>query len=153
MSWTVPETDAQSRSIKPEALSGFMTDATSKKSPPDMPSTNIEIAIVCDEIKDLLLQKNKKYGDSALSPTRIFSQSSALEQLLVRIDDKLSRISRGAGLIQSDEDVILDLIGYLVLLRICIRREESVKIEDGYVGENPWKLFDSAYDWGERCPD
>jgi hypothetical protein len=34
----------------------------------------------------------------------------------VRIDDKLSRIARGAGLNGTDEDTLLDLIGYLVLL-------------------------------------
>ena len=32
-----------------------------------------------------------------------------------RIDDKLSRLARGD---QVDEDVVLDLLGYLVLLRV-----------------------------------
>lgn len=118
-----------------------------------MDSSALEIAIACDEIKDLLLQKNKKYGDSALNPSRVFSQASPIEQLLVRIDDKLSRISKGCGLIASDEDVIQDLIGYLILLKICLKREQSIRIEDGYVGENPWKALDSDCEWGERCPD
>jgi hypothetical protein len=89
-----------------------------------MSKTQLEIAKVCDEIKDLLLQKNNKYGDSAINPTRIFSKSSAVEQILVRIDDKLSRISKGAGLLASDEDVINDLIGYLVLLKIAQKKEK-----------------------------
>jgi hypothetical protein len=67
------------------------------------------------------LTKNLKYGDSALNPVRVFSQASVKEQLLVRIDDKLSRIQRGAGLIGNDEDVIQDLIGYLILLQIAIK--------------------------------
>lgn len=82
---------------------------------------SLEIAAACEEIKDLLISKNMSYGDSALSPVRIFSKSDNLEQILVRIDDKLSRIQRGAGLIASDEDVINDLIGYLVLLKIALK--------------------------------
>lgn len=88
-----------------------------------MNDSQAEIARVCDSIKELLLQKNAKYGDSALNPTRIFSKASATEQILVRIDDKLSRISRGVGLLLDDEDVIRDLLGYLVLLKISIDRD------------------------------
>lgn len=80
------------------------------------------ISLICDEIKQLLLDKNKKYGDSALNPSRIFSKADPVEQLLVRIDDKLNRIQKGAGLIASDEDVIMDLIGYLILLKIGLTR-------------------------------
>jgi hypothetical protein len=85
--------------------------------------TNDHIALVCETVKTLLLEKNQKYGDSALSPARIFSKSDVVEQLLVRIDDKLSRIQKGAGLVASDEDVIVDLIGYLVLLKIAVSRK------------------------------
>lgn len=87
-----------------------------------MTETQSEITKVCDDVKELLLYKNKKYGDSALNPCRIFSKSSAVEQLLVRIDDKLNRIQKGAGLLDSDEDTIMDLIGYLVLLKIGLKR-------------------------------
>lgn len=71
----------------------------------------------CDAIKDLLIAKNRAYGNSATDPVRIFSRASADEQLRVRIDDKLSRLAKG----QADafgEDVVLDLIGYLVLLLV-----------------------------------
>jgi len=91
----------------------------------EMTDTQIEIAKVCDDIKELLLYKNKKYGNSALKPSRIFSKSSAVEQLLVRIDDKLNRVSKGAGLIGEDEDVIMDLIGYLVLLKIGLNHQSG----------------------------
>jgi hypothetical protein len=70
-----------------------------------------------DEIKLILLSKNRKYGDSALSPIRIFSKSDPLEQIDVRIDDKLSRIRNRSS--DEDEDVEKDLIGYLVLRRIA----------------------------------
>ena len=82
--------------------------------------SQLKIAQVCDEVKTLLLEKNAKYGDSALNPSRIFSKASPVEQLLVRIDDKLNRIQKGAGLLASDEDVVQDLIGYLILLKIAL---------------------------------
>lgn len=73
-----------------------------------------------DKIATLLIAKNKAYGDSALNPVRIFSKASRIEQLNVRIDDKISRIQRGTDF--GDEDTVRDLIGYLVLRLIA---EES----------------------------
>jgi hypothetical protein len=90
-----------------------------------MLDTQTDISLVCNEIKELLLEKNRKYGDSALTPSRIFSKADATEQLLVRIDDKLNRIQKGAGLLATDEDIIQDLIGYLVLLKIAIERNKN----------------------------
>ena len=95
-----------------------------------MTGTQIEIACVCDDIKELLLYKNQQYGDSALNPSRIFSKASAVEQLLVRIDDKLNRIMKGAGLLATDEDVVNDLIGYLVLLKISMASDQNNEILD-----------------------
>jgi hypothetical protein len=69
------------------------------------------------EIRELLITKNLKYGNSALEPLGVFSKLSAKDGLLVRIDDKLKRIKNGS-LEKDDEDVINDLIGYLVLLKI-----------------------------------
>jgi hypothetical protein len=74
------------------------------------------IVRVCDEIKNLLLDKNKAYGNSALDPVRIFSKVDAVEQINVRIDDKLSRIARGTE--YPGDDTELDLIGYLILKRV-----------------------------------
>lgn len=95
-----------------------------------MTNTQSDIRRICDGIKELLLEKNAKYGDSALEPVRCMSQSSAVEQILVRIDDKLSRISRGTGLVGDDEDVIDDLIGYFVLLKIALERQSQATITD-----------------------
>jgi hypothetical protein len=74
------------------------------------------------EIRELLITKNLKYGNSALEPLGVFSKLSAKEGLLVRIDDKLKRIKNGS-LEKDDEDVINDLIGYLVLLKIQAQEE------------------------------
>jgi hypothetical protein len=79
--------------------------------------TQVDIATTCDAIKDLLLEKNRKYGDSALNPVRVFSKSDPLEQIRVRLDDKLSRLRNQAT--DEDEDVISDLIGYLVLYKVA----------------------------------
>ena len=84
--------------------------------------SQIHIAKVCDDIKDLLLEKNAKYGDSALNPIRILSRSSPTEQILVRIDDKLNRIKQG-NILEDDEDVVSDLIGYFVLLKIALKMD------------------------------
>ncbi len=70
----------------------------------------------CLAIAEMLVEKNRAYGNSALAPVRVFSKASSEEQLLVRIDDKLSRLARGSA---AGEDVVADLIGYLVLLRIA----------------------------------
>lgn len=80
-----------------------------------------QVKSVLDEIKELLIAKNQKYGNSALEPLGVFSQLSAKEGLLVRIDDKLKRIKNGS-LEKDDEDVVNDLIGYLVLLKILTRK-------------------------------
>lgn len=76
-----------------------------------------KIAEVCDNIKNMLIEKNMKYGDSALNPVRIMSKADSVEQIKVRIDDKLNRLSQGHT--DDNEDVINDLIGYFVLLKIA----------------------------------
>jgi hypothetical protein len=83
-----------------------------------------DVCQVVQNIKELLLEKNEKYGNSALEPLGVFSQLSAKEGLLVRIDDKLKRIKNGS-LEKDDEDVINDLIGYLVLLKIYTNSEKT----------------------------
>ena len=77
---------------------------------------NTKVEKICSGIANMLKQKNKSYGNSALDPVRVFSQASAREQLFVRIDDKLSRIKRGNN--NFNEDTVKDLIGYLVILLI-----------------------------------
>ena len=93
-----------------------------------MKTSQQEISNICDEIKNMLLDKNMKYGDSALNPVRVMSKSSPEEQILVRIDDKLSRLSKG-DLTNDDEDVINDLIGYFILLKIARNRATPEELE------------------------
>lgn len=73
----------------------------------------------CDALKEMLLEKNRKYGDSAIRPIRVFSRAPADEQILVRLDDKISRLRSGQP--DENEDVVLDMLGYLILYRIARR--------------------------------
>lgn len=83
------------------------------------PANDVEdqIAKACDEIKSVLIEKNRSYGNSALEPVRIFSRANPMEQINVRIDDKLSRMMRGRE--YANEDTEFDLLGYLVLKRVA----------------------------------
>jgi hypothetical protein len=82
-----------------------------------MDDFSFQVSAYLLSIREMLINKNLKYGNSALEPLGVFSQLSAKEGLLIRIDDKLKRIKNGS-LEKDDEDVINDLIGYLVLLKI-----------------------------------
>ena len=86
--------------------------------------TESSIKKIMSEIQDMLIAKNRAYGDSALEPVRVFSKAQNIEQLYVRIDDKLSRVKRGHE--YPGDDTISDLIGYLVLLLIAKERNERV---------------------------
>lgn len=68
-------------------------------------------------IRDLLVEKNAKYGDVALNPIHIFSPWDSANALKVRIDDKLARMKSLGE--RDDEDTVKDLIGYLVLYQIA----------------------------------
>jgi hypothetical protein len=86
-----------------------------------------QIVIECRAIKMMLLEKNRKYGDSALEPLGVFAPNlTPAQSIRVRIDDKLKRMRNQGG---EDEDVVLDLIGYLILLRIA-EREEKLLVAD-----------------------
>jgi hypothetical protein len=70
----------------------------------DIPAGQVQhlIESECDALKALLVSKNAAYGNSALDPVRIFSKVDRVEQIRVRLDDKLSRLARGSA---AGEDV------------------------------------------------
>lgn len=86
------------------------------------PTFEAQVRRITGGIADLLIEKNRKYGNSALDPERIFSGASSTEAIRVRIDDKLSRIKTSDP--DDQEDSITDLIGYCVLLLIAEGRHE-----------------------------
>lgn len=75
-----------------------------------------------EEIGTMLLSKNASYGNAALEPLRIFSKADSMEQLKVRIDDKLSRLQRGSDI---GEDTVKDLTGYLILFLMARAKNEN----------------------------
>lgn len=76
----------------------------------------------------MLLRKNRAYGSSAFDPIRVFARGlSALDQIHVRMDDKLSRLARGHDI--DGEDTILDLAGYCVLELVARRRAAPAREE------------------------
>lgn len=84
-----------------------------------------DVQKVLEELLTMLTAKNIKYGDAALNPRQTFSRSSNIELLNVRIDDKLSRIRNRQD--DEDEDPEWDLLGYLVLKRIAVKRAKAAE--------------------------
>ena len=103
---------------------------------------------VADSVRDLLIEKNQNYGDSATNPRNIFSKGSAVDSLCARIDDKLARIAN-KGINDETEDTITDLIGYIVLLKVAIKKQNDghyignaqkiCKCDNCTCNENFWK--------------
>lgn len=100
----------------------------------DLPPTQQKIHEIMGAMTDLLLYKNQKYGDSAINPIEIFAKhiktvDTKTASILVRIDDKLSRVKNADTLRTND---ICDLIGYLTLLNIAIgtTAEDIAKFKD-----------------------
>ena len=76
-----------------------------------------KVRTVLDDMATLLVEKNTAYGNSALDPVRIFSKADTLEQLYVRLDDKINRVKQGHEF--PGDDTIRDIIGYCTLILIA----------------------------------
>ena len=84
--------------------------------------TEYLIKKIGEEVTELLLKKNSDYGDTANNPISIFSKLDSIEAISARIDDKLSRI-KNKGINDNTEDTVTDLIGYLILLKVQLRKQ------------------------------
>jgi hypothetical protein len=78
---------------------------------------------VLAELGRFLEEKNTTYGNSAIDPVRIFSKADPLEQINVRIDDKLSRLMRGTELPGDNDEK--DLLGYLILKMVAKQMQSN----------------------------
>ncbi len=96
-----------------------------------MKETQGKIEEVCGAIKDLLLYKNQKYGDSAINPKKIFYKGNSTNSILIRLDDKLGRVIANQEEKPRMNDVA-DIIGYCVLLLISLgaTKEDIYKFMD-----------------------
>ena len=88
--------------------------------PPELTEVQQLIISECEFISRHLLMKNQAYGNSFADPVRIFAKSAPMEQLNVRIDDKIKRLLNQdvSSKRRVREDTVLDLIGYLILKRV-----------------------------------
>lgn len=84
----------------------------------ELTPTQVEIVSQCCHIQNILISKNRKYGDSLFNPPGVFSKAGTLELINSRLDDKLSRLQQGdideADRAEDEEDII----GYLILKRV-----------------------------------
>lgn len=73
------------------------------------------LEVILEDLKYLLTEKNRRYGNNALNPIQVFSNLSSEEGIRIRLDDKIRRIKTSTEIRKND---IADLIGYLILLSI-----------------------------------
>lgn len=77
----------------------------------------------CNQISEMLIEKNQAYGDSALHPIGVFAHGKASDMIRVRMDDKLNRIRNNPEF--CGEDPVMDLMGYLVLFSLALEDERQ----------------------------
>lgn len=89
----------------------------------DLTETQERLAEITEQVKAVLLEKNKRYGNSATEPVDIFgshlsaNNSAAVNGILARLDDKLKRIqTSGRTNNELRKNDVFDLIGYLIIL-------------------------------------
>lgn len=94
-------------------------------------TTKEKIIEITDAMKDLLLYKNTKYGDSALNPNNVFYKGDATNSILIRLDDKIGRIKNNTEDKPRTND-ICDVIGYCVLLlaSMNVNKKDIEKLKD-----------------------
>ena len=88
----------------------------------DITRSQEKIKMVCDSMKNLLLYKNEKYGDSALHPNNIFYKGDSTNSIKIRLDDKVGRIKNSQETRVND---VADMIGYCVLLLVSMNVSEK----------------------------
>lgn len=94
-------------------------------------SSREKIIEITNSMQDLLLYKNEKYGDSALSPNNVFYKGDSTNSILIRLDDKIGRIKNNPDSVPRINDVC-DVIGYCVLLlaSMNVKSEDIAKFKD-----------------------
>lgn len=86
-------------------------------------TTQDKIKELYTALMEMQLEKNRNYGDAALSPMKVFTMVKPESSICVRLDDKLNRV-RNADVLRKND--LCDLVGYLILLLI----EEGATKED-----------------------
>ena len=111
---------ASIRTVPLDEIQGdLMAHLLSDKTPWGETPTQQKIRDIMDAMKDLLLYKNQKYGDSAINPKKIFYKGDSTNSILIRLDDKLGRVMSNTEEKPRVNDVA-DIIGYCTLLLISM---------------------------------
>ena len=107
-------------------MKGLMDDPFGDATP-----TQRKIREITEAMKDLLLYKNNKYGDSAINPKKVFYKGDNTNSILIRLDDKLGRVMSNTEDKPRVNDVC-DIIGYCTLLLISmgVTAEDIAKFKD-----------------------
>ena len=111
---------------------GFENVRIHKGTDTELTDTQNKIKNLCDKISEILIYKNKMYGNSILEPKQIFFKGGYMENILMRLDDKIGRIANtGKGNSIRTNDIV-DIIGYLILLLIAknVGYSELEKLKD-----------------------
>lgn len=82
------------------------------------------------ELSTLIIKKNERYGNSALTPPALCPTLTAKEGIQVRLGDKFARM---AHLVETDEvvaeeplrDTVRDIIGYCLLWLVADEMETA----------------------------
>jgi hypothetical protein len=95
-------------------------------------STRKRIEQAGTSLTKLVMEKNRLYGDSVFYPLGIFTKhvgayNSAIDNILVRLDDKLGRVGNSPSLRKND---IADIVGYLILLSVSMGWEDFDELLD-----------------------
>jgi hypothetical protein len=95
------------------------------------------IAETCMSICEILIRKNKDYGDSVFKTPILAPHVDVLDAILVRASDKVGRFrnltkSEGEPDIKDESilDTITDLIGYLTLYLAKASNDEVINVLD-----------------------
>ena len=110
-----------------------------------------EIRKKCDEIRDLLIEKNKSYGNSVFDKGVLFNVDP-MYAIQARINDKLNRI-KSKETYMSEND-LMDLTGYLILLQVHMdevdrKMSQTIKSAEPYQdGKTPF-----TYEWSMNGKD
>ena len=81
---------------------------------------------VLTSICKTLIQKNLNYGNAALNPNQIFFKGSSSDSILIRLNDKVSRVINSNELRKND---LFDILGYIILYFIS-KNESSGEFKD-----------------------
>jgi hypothetical protein len=80
----------------------------------------------CDEIRDLLIEKNISYGNSVFERGVLFS-IDPIKAIQARINDKLNRIKKNQSF--DGDDDLKDLTGYFILLQVAMDKDAETFAE------------------------